>query len=293
MTQITILGGSGFLGSALSDLVSKKKINKIIIFDTNKKTNLLPNQKFIKGNILNDKKLYKAIKGSKYVFNFAALADLEDAKNKPLETAMINIIGIIKILKACKKFNVRKIIQASTIYANSEQGGFYGASKKAAEDYIERFSRKYNLKYTILRFGSLYGEGAGKNNGINLIIDYALKKNILRYKGKKTAARKYIHVLDACEACSRAMKSQFDNKYLNITGNKKIKITKLLGILSKTLGITKNKIIFSNKQNEGHYTSEPKKFIPRQGLNLYLKKNRDFKKALFKQFLERKRMSKK
>ena len=48
MTQITILGGSGFLGSALSDLVSKKKINKIIVFDTNKKTKLLPNQKFVK-----------------------------------------------------------------------------------------------------------------------------------------------------------------------------------------------------------------------------------------------------
>ena len=292
MKKVTVLGGSGFIGTEVCKLLVKKKY-KVTILDLKKNKEISTSCKFIKGSILELNKLNSSIKGSDYVYNFAALADLNEAINKPLDTAMINIIGTINALKISKKNKVKKFIQASSIYAMSEEGGFYGASKKAAEDYIERFSRKYNLKYTILRFGSLYGEGADKNNGINLIIDYALKKNILRYKGKKTAARKYIHVLDACEACSRAMKSQFDNKYLNITGNKKIKITKLLGILSKTLDISKNKIIFSNKQNEGHYTSEPKKFIPRQGLNLYLKKNRDFKKALFKQFLERKRMSKK
>ena len=33
----------------------------------------------------------------------------------------------------------------------------------------------YKIKFTILRFGSLYGSGAPKNNGVNIIIDEALK----------------------------------------------------------------------------------------------------------------------
>ena len=61
MNKITILGGSGFLGSALANLFSKNGKIKVIIFDT-KKNKLLRNQKFIKGNILNEKALSKAIK---------------------------------------------------------------------------------------------------------------------------------------------------------------------------------------------------------------------------------------
>ena len=56
---------------------------------------------------MNDRKLQKAIKGSDYVFNFAALADLDLAKNLPLETANINIIGTIKALIMSKKIKLK------------------------------------------------------------------------------------------------------------------------------------------------------------------------------------------
>ena len=35
----------------------------------------------------------------------------------------------------------------------------YARSKRAAEDYILEFNKIYNINFTILRFGSLYGEG--------------------------------------------------------------------------------------------------------------------------------------
>ena len=53
MKQITILGGSGFLGSVLSDLLVRRKDCKVIILDNKKKIPLLKNQKFINGSILN------------------------------------------------------------------------------------------------------------------------------------------------------------------------------------------------------------------------------------------------
>ena len=292
MTQITVLGGSGFLGANLSNFLAKNKKIKVIIFDIKKKIKTKKNQKFIKGNILNEKQLSKAIKNSDFVFNFAALADLNEARDKPLETALINIIGTIKALKISQKHRIKKFIQASSIYANSEQGGFYGSSKKAAEDYIERFYKKFNLKYTILRFGSLYGNGADKSNGINRIIDYALTKRILLYKGSKKAARKYIHVYDACKACTQSMSKKYDNKYLNITGKKKIKITKLLQTLSEISEISKKKIFFKSFQNEGHYISQPINFTPRKGINLNIKHHQNFKESLMKQYLERKKIKK-
>ena len=292
MKQITVLGGNGFIGANLSNFLAKNKNLKIVIFDIKKKKKLLKNQKFIKGNILNEAQLSRAIKKSEYVFNFAALADLDKARNKPLETAKINIIGTIKALQVSNKYRVNKFIQASTIYANSEQGGFYGSSKKAAEDYIERFCKKFNLKYTILRFGSLYGNGSDKSNGINKIIDHALKKKKLLYRGSKKAARKYIHVYDACRACAISMNKKYDNKYLNITGKKKIQITKLLQSLSEILSISKKNIFFKNFTNEGHYVSEPKIFKPRKGINLNIKHHQNFQDSLKKQYLERKKINK-
>ncbi len=270
MIKITVLGGSGFLGSSLSDYLSSTNKYKVIILDLKKKK-LKKNQKFVKGSILDSKKLHQSIRGSKYVFNFAALADLDKSINKPLETAKINIIGTINSLILSKKYKIKKYIQASSIYANSEQGGFYGASKKAAEDYIERFSKKFNLNYSILRFGSLYGPNAGPSNGINKIIQQYKKEKILMYKGKKNSTRRYIHVNDACKVCQKSLSSKYDNKYLIVTGRKKIKITDVMKYLSQIYNY-KKKIHYQNLEIEGHYTKEPKKFIPRSGKNLFIKK---------------------
>ena len=46
-----------------------------------------------------------------------------------------------------KKHKVKRFIHASSIYANTEEGGFYGSSKQAAECYIERFHAIFGLKY--------------------------------------------------------------------------------------------------------------------------------------------------
>ena len=141
--KVVLFGGSGFLGSAFCDYLSELNKYKVIILDIKKKKNLKRNQKFILGSTLNINKLKKAIKGSKYVFNFAALADLDISRDKPLETANVNIIGTVNSLIVSRDFNIKKFIHASSIYANSEQGGFYGASKKASEDYVERFFSKF------------------------------------------------------------------------------------------------------------------------------------------------------
>ena len=58
----------------------------------------------------------------------------------------------------------------------SEQGGFYRVSKLACEQYIQEFYKRFKLDYTILRYGSLYGAGASKDNTIQKIISNFKKK---------------------------------------------------------------------------------------------------------------------
>ena len=279
--QIAVIGGSGFLGSHLSDALSKKG-HKVKIFDRKKSKWIKKNQKMIIGNILNLSSLTKVIKGSQIVYNFAALADIDYAKYRPIETVKINILGTLNALTLSKKYNVKKFIQASTIYATSEEGGFYARSKKAAEDYIEEFKNIYGLNYTILRFGSLYGERSNNNNGVRNIIDKAIKKKELIYRGKKNAARRYIHVEDAAKACVIIMNQKYNNKYITITGNKLIRINKIFNVLSDYFIISKKKMKYLNEKYTGHYHTRPTRFKQRIGQNLVIKEQKDFTENLLK-----------
>ena len=145
--KILITGGSGFLGSHVADELTKRG-HYVKIFDIKKLNGFEKNQKFIKGNILDFKKLSKVMHID-YIFHFAALASLDEALFKPLETVKNNILGTVNILELQKK-KIKRVTYASSIYSTSIQGGFYKCSKRAAEDYIEEYKKRYNLNFTIL-----------------------------------------------------------------------------------------------------------------------------------------------
>jgi UDP-glucose 4-epimerase len=274
-----VLGGSGFIGSHLCDLLSSKG-HKVNIFDIKKSQYKKKNQKMYIGSILDKKKLSLAVRGCDFVYHFAALADLDIASNEPLKTAKINIIGTINALEICKKYNIKRFIFASSIYANAEEGSFYGSSKQAAESYIEKFYNNFGLNYTILRFGSLYGNRSGRGNGIKVLINSGIKKGKLIYGGSKRAARKYIHVEDAANSCVEVIQKKYQNKYLTITGKRTVKVKNLIDILAKCLKISRNKIKYLNNKNAGHYDIKPTPFKPRIGKNIKINKEKDFKNSL-------------
>ena len=113
--KIVVLGGSGFLGSFVADRLSYLN-HDVTIYDKKKSKWLKKNQKFIKGNILDIKLLDKVIKKAKVVYHFAALANLEEALHKPIETVNNNILGTVNVLEVSKNYNIRRLIYASSIY---------------------------------------------------------------------------------------------------------------------------------------------------------------------------------
>ena len=136
MENVTVIGGSGFLGKEVSKELLNRKY-KVKILDLKSPEFLNKNLKFIKGDILDVKKLESAIKGSAYVYNFAGIADLDYGVHQPIKSVEQNILATVNMLNFCKKNKVKRYIYASTIYVYSEKGGFYRCSKQAAENYIE------------------------------------------------------------------------------------------------------------------------------------------------------------
>ena len=275
-----VTGGSGFLGSHVADELTKKGY-KVTIFDKKLSKWKKPNQKIIIGNLLNYNLLKKAIKGKDIVFHFAGLSDLNDSLYQPIKTVEYNILGTTYALDLCKKYKIKRFVYASTIYVNSDQGGFYRSSKKAAEDYIEEFQKRFGLDYTILRFGSLYGNRASKNNGVMKIIDDALKNNEVSYEGTNKAIREYIHAIDAAKATANILKKKYKNQHIIITGKNKVKLPYFLSTLAKILSINKE-IKFKNRKLLGHYVLSPYTYVPKKGKKFKIKSEIDFKEGIKK-----------
>ena len=278
--KITVTGGSGFLGSHVADELSKRG-HKVTIFDKKKSKWIRPDQKMYLGDILNAKDLENVIKGADAVFHFAALADIDEALKKPIQTANINIFGTVLALELSSKYKIKRFVHASTIYVNSNEGGFYRCSKKAAEDYVEEYHKIFGMNYTVLRFGSLYGERSDNTNGLTNIINRAIVNGEISYVGSKAFVREYIHVLDAARASADILKDKYKNQHIILTGMKKIKVHDFLKTLAKILKISK-KIKFLNEKYTGHYTISPFSYKPKVGKKFAFSSQINFHKGLLK-----------
>ena len=144
--NIIIFGGSGFLGSHVAEVLHAQG-HKVIIADIKKPIDIKKNIKFKKVNIQNEKLILNLTKNIDVVYNFAAIADIQSSYDDPIKTFKINIIGSAHILKSCVANRVNKYILASSIYADSSQGGFYRVSKQSCELMTAEYGKVFNLNF--------------------------------------------------------------------------------------------------------------------------------------------------
>jgi len=273
-----VTGASGFLGSHVADLLTTKK-KKVILFDKKKSKYRKLNQKMLVGSINSSEDLDRATKNVHTVFHFAASADLNFSNLTPFQTIESNLIGTIKILKSCIKNRVKKIIFASSIYARSEQGGIYSTSKLASEMIIEKICIKFNLKFVILRFGTVYGERANTFNTVqNFLKDAKIKNKIFR-ETRGNEIRSYIHVKDVAKITYKCIQKKYDNNYYNIFGNQKVIVKNLLNIIKKySPGL---KISYAKKDRKMYnYKKNPFTYKLRKGKQLKIKRYISLEKGI-------------
>lgn len=262
MKKIVIFGGSGFLGSYVADECTKRGY-KVVIADLNISSYLTMDQEFQTIDILNLQDVQTVLHDASIVYNFAAVAEIEEAIQTPLNTIKINVLGNLNILEACKNHGkIERYIYASSAYALSNEGSFYGISKHSSEKLTEEYYKQYGIKYTVIRYGSLYGERASYNNYIyNLLYD-SLTTGVLAYKGNGEDIREYIHAADAAKLSVDIIEdSKYENEHIILTGIEKLKRIELLTMINE---IMQDKLTIKNisDDNMGHYKITPYSFHP-------------------------------
>ncbi len=264
--KVLVLGGSGFLGSHTADALSDAGY-EVLIFDVAPSVYLRKDQKMVVGDIMDIGQLSAAMNGCKYVYHLAGIADIEDAKARPVDVARINILGTANVLEAARLNNIERFVYASTVYVYSGSGGFYRASKQAGEAYVETYQEVHGLPFTILRYGSLYGRRSGPTNGIYKLIRSAMDKGEIVYEGDPDAMREYIHVTDAARLSVEILSKQFENRNIILTGQERMKVMDLMRMVAEMLP-SKPRFRVGEKKLAAHYVMTPYTFNPKIGHKL-------------------------
>jgi len=260
--KVIVFGGAGFLGSHVVDTLTDKGY-QVVIFDLKKSPYLKEGQVSIVGDITNQKAVEEAMRGCQIVYNFAAIADIDEASVKPLDTVRYNILGNTILLEAARKNNIERFVFASTLYVYSKTGSFYRSSKQACESLIEEYQNSYGLNYTILRYGSLYGPRAEESNWIHRILKQAIVEDKITRGGNGEELREYIHSYDAARLSVDALSDEYKNQCVIITGNQSIKVKDSLKMIKEIFNNQIELEFLPQATLAGHYEITPYNFTPK------------------------------
>lgn len=235
--RITVTGGAGFIGSHLVDRLIEDGHTVQVIDNlyTGNKEFVHSKAQFIELDI-RDPKLYSVLEEFRpdYIFHEAAQTEVSTSMSNPMLDCDINLMGLINLLNAAVKLDVKKFLMPSsaavygnldTLPLNEEMIGnpssFYGLTKLTTEHYLRIYHEAFGLPYICYRYSNVFGprQGNGGEGGVISIFAKAIVQGspiIIYGDGKQT--RDFIYVDDVVEANILGIQHQVTGIYNVSTG---------------------------------------------------------------------------
>jgi len=233
--KILVTGGAGFIASHVADTYIEAG-HEVVILDnlsTGVKDFIPKKATFYEMDIVtsNLEEIFKKEKIDA-VNHHAAQIDVRTSVREPSKDVLINVVGGVRLLELCEKYQIQKFIFASTggaIYG--EQVSFpasedhpirpcspYGLDKYLFENYLLYYQRRGCFDTTVLRYANVYGPRQnphGEAGVVAIFIDRLLENKTPVINGDGLQTRDFVCVLDIAAANMAA---------LNLTGSHTINL---------------------------------------------------------------------
>lgn len=229
--KVTVLGGAGYVGSHLVNILLDKKIEVNVldrlVFKNNQLENFKKNPLFnlFVGDIRNIRDLSKAINGSDVVIHLAGLVGDPSCQVDPEVTWSHNIESSVLISDVCNYYKVDRLLFASScsVYGAApshillNEGSYKNPVSLYAQSKIDSekiFSEKFNGIYSTLRLATVFGYSPRMRFDlvINLFTIKGIKEQTISVFGGRQY-RPFIHCYDVARAFDILLFS--DEKLIN------------------------------------------------------------------------------
>ena len=256
--KILVTGGAGFIGYHLCKKLSSLASN-LTIYDnlsSGKMENVkdVPNAKFVKGDILDLKKLGSLDKAD-LIYHLAAQVVVPYSMENPLIDFDTNAKGTVQVLEKARKDDAKLVFASSaavygnpTVFPTPEEYGFhpfscYGLSKVVGEEYCSMYQSQYGLDITVLRFANVYGLRC--HGVIHDFLDKLAKNpGKLEIIGTGLQSRDFVHVSDVVDALvTVGSEDSANGKTYNIGYGTTTTIIDLAKMMLKILNLEKKTFI--------------------------------------------------
>lgn len=242
--KVLILGSEGFVGHNLVDGLAKNhEIFCADLIDSSSHSN------YSKLDVTDPISVQNVVKDVDVVIDLVAHS-LVSSIEGPSKNAEVNILGLLHILEACQKNNIKKIIFTSASSLIGEPSTpqvaenhiatpktAYGISKLASEYYLRLFQELYDLNYVVFRFFNIYGPYQ-KNGLIPTLFSQISNNQPLSVFGKGDQIRDYVFIEDIVQFFEFAItENSVNNKIYNMGTGKGTSILEIIQILSETMNI--------------------------------------------------------
>lgn len=239
--RVGVIGGSGFIGSHLVDALLDAG-HDVTVFDIMRPHRR--NVRHVVADILNGSRTTVALAGRYDVlYLLAAVSDVNDVFQIPVESAQINIMAVAHVLEAARRTGAGRVILASTtwVYALAEAAEvdedtplrpdrvnhLYTASKLSAEMMCHAYHALYGVDTTILRYGIPYGPRARLGTVLASFVSRALQGQPIVIHGDGKQWRSLVAVEDLALGNVAALQEPARNQTYNLDGAERIEIRRV------------------------------------------------------------------
>ncbi|SEJ87827.1 UDP-glucose 4-epimerase [Propionispira arboris] len=254
--KVLIFGATGFLGSHLCEELLKKQYEVGIYFRENS-TNMRNIKPFFddlykcEGVFAEELNFDHIVKGYDIVYQL--ISTTVPSKNDPLEDIELTIKPMVRLIAACKRNNVKKIIffsSGGTVYGiphsipikethPTDPISAYGIQKLVLEKYLEYYYRMFGMDYMILRISNPYGERQRPFSAQGLIaniLGHYFIQHPIKIWGDGSVIRDYIYVQDVVEVAERVIYYNGCEKIFNIGSGQGHSVNEIINIIDSVIG---------------------------------------------------------
>jgi UDP-glucuronate 4-epimerase len=184
------------------------------------------------------------------IVHLAAKAGVRPSIADPIGYADCNINGIVILLEAAKKFNIRKFIFASSssVYGNNKKVPFsetdnvdfpispYAATKKAGELICHTYSHLYKMDVTCLRFFTVYGPRQRPDLAIHKFARLIEQGKPIPMFGDGSMMRDFTYIDDIIDGTVAAIERCKGYEIYNLGESRPVRLDDLIEKIENALG---------------------------------------------------------